>query len=139
MVTIEKATKDDLPFIIDIEKKSFSNPWSPEQVISSFEKTYAAKEDGIIKGFICLEAVLDEIHILHMAVHPDYRKRGVAKKMMEFALGIKSKKFFLEVRESNYQAQRLYEHFGFGVISKRYNYYQDNGETAYVMELSRNG
>ncbi len=137
MISIEKAHKDDIPFVIDIENNSFGNPWSPEQIISAIEKTYLAKEDNIIKGFICIENVLDETHILHMAVHPDFRHQGIGKKLMLRAMEEPSNKFFLEVRESNLFAQSLYKNFGFKPVSARKNYYQDNDETALVMEYLR--
>lgn len=139
MITLEKAEKVDLPFILAIENCSFSTPWSPAQISSSLDKTLVAREDGAIRGFICLEQPADETHILHMAVQPDHRRQGIGKKMMEEVLKYPSRAFFLEVRESNAPAQKLYERFGFKVIALRKNYYQDNDETALVMRLDKNG
>jgi len=53
------------------------------------------------------------------------------------AMEANSKKIYLEVRESNLEAQNLYKGFGFKVVSKRKNYYQDNNETALIMEYLR--
>jgi len=138
MVKIEKAKKEDIPFILEIEKNAFPTPWSVSQFNDSIDNIYIAKEDSAVKGFICAEKIIDEVHILHMAVHSDYRRKGIAKRMMEKALSIPAKKYFLEVRESNLPAQKLYNMFGFTTISKRKDYYQDNMETAYVMELKKN-
>ncbi|HTY13394.1 MAG TPA: ribosomal protein S18-alanine N-acetyltransferase [Candidatus Omnitrophota bacterium] len=137
MVTVEKADPDDLPSILGIEKLSFSNPWTEEQFRGSFPHFSVAREDGKVVGFIGVELIQDEAHILHMAVHPDFRRAGVAKKMMEFALSRPAAKWFLEVRANNLPAQKLYESFGFGVISRRNKYYQDNDEDALVMEYQR--
>lgn len=139
MLQITRASQENIDKIIEIENASFSNPWATKQISESIDKTYIAKEEDKIKAFICLENILDETHILHMAVHPEFRKQGIAKEMMAFALNFPSKKLFLEVRESNLSAQKLYESFGFKVISQRKNYYQDNNETALVMECKKNG
>lgn len=139
MIKIEKAEKPDLPFILEIENNSFSNPWSHNQLESVLGKTYCVKDGNNILGFISIDPVLDELHILHMAVHPNYRRKGIGKKMMEKALSFPGKKFFLEVRESNLCAQALYKSFGFKTISIRKNYYQDNSENALVMGYTKNG
>ena len=135
---LSRTEKTDLPLIIEIENASFPNPWSLSQLSSVLEKTLVYRKNGSIRGFICLEFPADETHILHMAVHPKFRRQGIGKKMMEEVLKYPSKVFFLEVRENNAAAQKLYEGFGFKVIAKRENYYQDNDETALVMRLNKN-
>ena len=138
MATIRKSSIKDLDNIAEIENSSFSKPWSIEQLRATISKIFIAEEKKEIKGFIAIDFILDEVHILHMAVHPDYRRQGIGKLMIRKAFEFPANKFFLEVRESNYCAQKLYEGFGFKVISKRKNYYQDNNETAFVME-KKNG
>ncbi len=98
MLTIEKLTEKDLPEVIETENISFSNPWSEKQFIDSINNFYAAKLDRKTVGFIGIELIADEAHLLHMAVHPDFRRRGIAKKLVEFMLSFKVKKWFLEVR-----------------------------------------
>lgn len=137
MIEVNKALESDLPLILEIENKSFTNPWTESQIKTSINKTYLLKNDGVVKGFICLETVIDELHILHMAVHPNFQRKGFGKKLMEKALSFPANKIFLEVRESNFPAQKLYESFGFKIINKRKNYYQDNNETALVMRMTR--
>jgi len=134
MIKLEKANKDDLGSIQEIEQLSFSNPWSEEQFIESLANIFAARDGQKLIGFIGVQLIQDEAHILHMAVHPEYRRRGVAKKMMEFALSFPARKWFLEVRAGNHSAQGLYESFGFKIISRRHKYYQDNDEDALIME-----
>ena len=135
MITIEKSNIADIPKIIKIEEQSFSNPWNKSQFEESFDNFYSAKKDKNIVGFIGVQLIADEAHILHMAVDPDFRGQGIAKTMMEFALNFSAKKWFLEVRAGNSAAQRLYESYGFKVISRRRKYYQDNDEDALIMEL----
>jgi len=134
MIQIKKAGKNDLAVLLELEDLSFSNPWNEDQFIESIDHFYIAIKDSKIVGFIGIQPIQDEAHILHMAVHPDFRRRGIAKKMMEFALSFPAKKWFLEVRAGNHSAQKLYESYGFKVISRRNKYYQDNDEDALIME-----
>jgi len=133
MLKIEKARKKDLPNILAIENLSFSNPWSKNQFEESLSNFYVAKKGNKIVGFIGIQRLIDEAHILHMATHPDYREQGIARKMLQKAMGSRAKKFILEVRKSNTAAQSLYKSFGFQVISIRNKYYGDNDEDALVM------
>ena len=137
MITIQKAIKEDIPFIINIENRAFFSPWTEVQITASIDNAYAAKEANVIKGFIIIETILDEVHVLHMAVDPKFQRKGIGKKLMEKAFEFSGKKFFLEVRESNFPAQKLYKGFGFKVISRRKNYYKDNNEDALVMGLGK--
>ncbi|MCX8061506.1 MAG: GNAT family N-acetyltransferase, partial [Anaerolineales bacterium] len=76
-----------------------------------------------------------------LAVHPDYRRRGIATKLLKTALrecarlGMRSAT--LEVRAGNLEAQALYRRFGFEVVGRRRAYYQDNHEDALIMTLSQ--
>ena len=137
MIKIEKSVPADLPAIIEIEEWSFGNPWNKSQFEESLNNFYTAKKDGNIVGFIGVQQIQDEAHVLHMAVHPEFRKHGIGKQMMEFALSYPAKKWFLEVRSGNIPAQKLYEKYGFKVISRRKKYYQDNNEDALIMVYQR--
>ncbi len=137
MITIKKARPEDLPEILKVEELSFTNPWTEEQFSGSLPYFSVVRSDDKVIGFIGVEPIADEAHILHMAVHPDFRRRGVARKLMEFALSYPAKKWFLEVRAMNHAAQKLYESYGFEVISRRNKYYQDNDEDALIMAYQR--
>jgi len=92
----------------------------------------AAWDKDKIVGYIGIEKIADETHIINMAVDPDYRKQGIGTKLIEAILNDKDV-FFLEVRVSNVAAQRLYKKFSFDVVGTRKKYYQDNNEDAYIM------
>ena len=133
-IKIEKATSRDLTHILEIEKLSFPYPWNKEIIEPMLINFSVVKnQQKRIIGFISLETILDETHILHMAVHPDFRRQKVASKMVEFALNNNSKKCVLEVRKSNQAARELYEKFGFKEVLERKKYYQENGEDALVL------
>lgn len=81
--------------------------------------------------------VLDEVELLLVATHPDSLKQGYAARLMQQSFkALQVKKVFLEVRESNFSARKLYEKLGFLPYNTRKNYYKDQ-ETAvlYVKEL----
>jgi ribosomal-protein-alanine N-acetyltransferase len=93
-----------------------------------------AEMGSTLVGFLASRSVEDETEILNVAVHPNFRRRGVATRLIE---SIRGESLFLEVRESNSTAQELYRKLGFEVVGRRDNYYDDPVEDALVMRLSR--
>ena len=140
---IRRATKQDIPKIVEIEKVSFSDPWDKQLFLDAIdsENKYlmVAEHGGEIEGYIVLEKVLDEGHITDLAVGGKYRKMGVASELVNDALalarGMDIKEIFLEVRGSNEAAKKLYSKFGFREIGRRKGYYPKAGESALVLSL----
>jgi ribosomal-protein-alanine N-acetyltransferase len=135
----------DLPDVLVIERASFSMPWSRGAFLYEIEQNQVARcwvgrEEGRIVGYICLWEVADELHVTNVAVHPDVRRRGIARALLESvfarARAAGSRMVLLEVRPSNTEALALYESFGFRVVGRRRGYYYDTGEDALVMEAS---
>jgi ribosomal-protein-alanine N-acetyltransferase len=121
----------DIPQVVDIEQRSFKFP-KPEAIFREDEHKYLlAKDDSKVIGYIGIEKILDEVHIINMAIDPDYRQQGIGKRLMQHVLN-DEEVFFLEVRVSNESAKGIYEKYGFKVINIRKGYYAD-GEDAYVM------
>ena len=144
-------TLDDLEDICRIEKLSFPSPWPrlqfEKEIQNPFSNKYTARilQDGkkIIVAYIIFWVVEGEAHILNIATHLDFRRRGIAKRLLVFALGrleeVGVEEVFLEVRRSNVHAQKLYKDFGFKEIGIRKGYYGDNREDAIVMALALEG
>lgn len=131
MIAIFSMKGKDLPQVAEIENLSFRYP-KPESVFREDEHKYlVAKEEEKVIGYIGIERILDEVHIINMAVHPDYRGQGIGKRLMQHVLN-DEEVFFLEVRVSNETAKNIYERYGFKVINTRKQYYAD-GEDAFVM------
>ena len=141
---IREMRGDDLIDILEIEKQSFISPWTKrmfEETIESPISTNSVIEiNSEILGYIMLYSVEDEAHIMNLAVHPDCRGREYASRLMTHTVshfvGKNVSEFFLEVREGNINAKRLYTKFGFKVIGKRKRYYTETNEDALVMHLS---
>ncbi|HXF85970.1 MAG TPA: ribosomal protein S18-alanine N-acetyltransferase [Anaerolineales bacterium] len=141
---IRKMTLDDLPSVIALDKMSFSLPW-PERSFryeltdNPASRCWVAEVDGRIVGMLVAWLLVDEAHIATLATHPDFRRQGIAKRLLAHALhslrkeGARSS--FLEVRESNIAAQEMYRKFGYEVAGRRPHYYKDNGEDAILMTL----
>lgn len=108
-----------------------------EEELSEKSKHYiVAKFAGLVIGYVGLQTLGDELNLLKIAVLPQYRNLGVGFKLMSLSFDYKKennlKNYFLEVRESNQNAIKLYKKFGFKLQSKRDRYYSDD-ETALVM------
>ena len=99
--------------------------------------TLVAPHQTSIIGFAGLWLMVDEAHITTIAVHPDYRGRGLGElelmSLIDIAYQIGAKWVTLEVRVSNYVAQSLYRKYGFREAGMRRRYYSDNQEDALIM------
>lgn len=115
--------------------------WPMESLRSQLDKNDSrctvAIEDDTIVGFLAFEQVLDEGSIVEVAVHPDHRRGGIARNLITSAInnaeGLHT--VFLEVRESNTPAVKLYESLGFTQIAVRKGYYDHPKEDAVIMNL----
>ena len=138
---IRPMTMEDCSQVAAIEAASFSMPWS----IHAFEDSigrenyrfFVVEENGEILGYCGFLYVLDEGEIPNVCVKESARQRGIGRQMMEALLeAAKScglSVLFLEVRESNQAARRLYESLGFIQNGMRKNFYELPTEDAVLM------
>jgi ribosomal-protein-alanine N-acetyltransferase len=146
MWTLSEMRAQDLRQILEIERRSFDNPWSSALFLQELRIPFsrimvvrpAGSSEEAIVGYLCRWFVADEIHILNVAVHPDYRGRGIAALLVGRALQEgergRADAVTLEVRRSNEAARRLYAAFHFEEVGVRRNYY-GRGEDALIMRL----
>ena len=126
-----------------LEKLCFSRPWSRRMLAEELENQCAAflvAEDGVsgkVLGYAGLLVMADEGYITNVAVFPEYRRSGVAAKLIEvfenFARGNRLAFLTLEVRPSNAAAITLYRRFGFQEVGRRKNYYDLPKEDALIL------
>ena len=135
-------TRADLGAVLDIERKSFEQPYSRE-ILSQELKIKAAylrvaTHRKKIIGYIDFWLVHDEMELISIAVDPEFKRRGVGESLMQemlrFAHLNGAKAIYLDVRRSNVTAQALYEKFGFVKVGVRRRYYSDNQEDAIMMK-----
>lgn len=140
---IKKATVADVEDIVEIEAGSFPDPWDRELFLealnSQSKNVLICLSDEDISGFIVFEKVLDEGHITDLAVKKEFRRRGIASKLISHVLDAAGKEgikeIFLEVRDTNEAAMDLYSRFGFKKIGDRKAYYSRSGGNAVIMSL----
>lgn len=138
----------DLKEVVEIEGLSFPEPWTTamfyRELILPYSHFYVMREDAQEKKKSRMIAyggfwvVKNEAHITNLAVHPDYRGRGLGSEFLGFLLekarNLGAKVATLEVRTSNKVGQRLYEKWGFRKTKIKKGYYAYTGEDAIVME-----
>ena len=143
---ISTVSMEDLEPILAIEKLSFQWPWgrisfegelSSQDALSYVVKSAQANGEEQIVAYAFFRRVLDELHILKIAVVPARRGEGIATCILNscFVIGAQQglKTVHLEVRPSNSPAVALYEKLGFRVTGRRPNYYADSREDALLM------
>lgn len=139
---IREMTAKDIPYVLQIERESFTDPWSENMFNELFSstafKSFVAVENDEILGYTSVISAFFVFEIMNIAVKPQSRGIGIATALMEkvvdFAKTVEAESILLEVRRSNLTAQKLYEKFGFIYDGVRRGYYTD-GEDALLMSL----
>ncbi len=135
----------DLEEIIKIERVSFAFPWTEGMILSelydnpfsfcSVLRTDAKRE---MVGYVFMRELRDELHLLSVAVHPKWRRRGLGKQLVQHVLstcqGKSLERVFLEVRASNRSAQSLYRKFDFFQVGVHRHYYCNPTEDAILFQ-----
>ena len=141
-VRIVPMKGDHLDEVAELERICFSAPWSRNMLAEELENDCAAflaalDDEGRVVGYAGLLVVLDEGYITNVAVRPECRRQGVAKKLLQvfldFARAHRLSFLTLEVRASNYGAIALYGAMGFRSAGRRKNYYEHPREDAIIM------
>lgn len=137
-----RMMQSDLDEVLEIEKASFPAPWSrsmfQEEMANRNARLIVFLEDSRIVGYLCFWEVLDEAHLLNIAVHPERRTLGYGQHIMarlqEICRRDGLKRIILDVGRRNTAARSLYRKCGFSSIGFRKNYYTVAGDDAIVME-----
>lgn len=137
---IRPMTAADLAEVHAVERAAQSSPWTAGQFADELGNPAAAVDlyccAGQVAGFLCSWLIAGELQIQNVATHPQYRRRGIAARLLAAVLarslraGLESA--WLEVRAGNAAAIGLYERFGFQAVARRPRYYSD-GEDAVIM------
>jgi ribosomal-protein-alanine N-acetyltransferase len=143
-ITARPAAPADIGQIHALELSCSQNPWSlagMERELSSPNSVFWVLADAAknrLAAFACSTAIHDELQILEVAVHPEYRARGLGymliTRVLKEAAAKNIARVILEVRVSNIPAIKLYEKCGFSKDGVRKRYYQD-GEDAVLMSM----
>ena len=148
---LSRATVEDSSALAALESECYSHPWTQGQfreelsygppgavlVLRSPGPSVAAWRG--IGAYCVYRLVVDEMHLLNIAVAPAWRRRGIARWLLGFAIGQAGRagavRVLLEVRESNVEARALYAEMGFARLGLRRAYYNEPVESAVVLIL----
>lgn len=141
-LSVEAVREEDLPAIVGIERAAFSDPWSLQSFRDALEHpavhfVAARTDDGLVVGYVVAWLVADEGEIANLAVTPEVWGSGVGARLLDAALHEAADRgvvnVYLEVRDSNERARRLYRSRGFEEVGRRRGYYRRPVEDAIVL------
>lgn len=136
-MNLREMTLEDLPEVAGIEAASFQAPWSEEDYQTQFTEApdtrgLVAEVDGRMVGYLIHQPTDVGLYIVAVAVHEDFRRRGIATRMFREVIDL-GETLSLHVRVSDRGAQSLYRRLGFVTILTEPQLYEDNGEDAILM------
>lgn len=146
VVLLRRAVRADVPALVALERASFSHPWTAAQL----EEEVAGASPGMVlvlegpaggrrglRASCAFRLVLDEMHVMNLAVAAPARRQGLARWLLRFAMERARRegavRALLEVRAGNREAVALYESLGFCRLGVRRDYYHEPDEDALVL------
>ncbi len=141
MMRFTEMKAEHVPQVAELEKLCFADPWSENSVASELNNIWSywvvALWDDAVVGYIGSQSSCDETDVMNVAVHPDFRRKGIAESLIEtLIMELKNRgshALMLEVRASNAPAIALYEKLGFQQVGCRKNYYRNPKEDALIL------
>ena len=138
---ITKMTECHVPQIAELEKLCFHDPWSQNSIASEVNNKLSlwlvAVEDELVVGYVGSQTVLGETDMMNIAVHPEFRKKGIATALITQLIIYLSQQgshsLMLEVRASNDPAISVYKRLDFVEVGRRRNYYRNPREDALIL------
>ena len=148
--SVKSATLHDLESLVKLERACFADPWSSKHFEAElegnkFSRIFLVPHPNIkpgsheIIGYICAWLIFEEVRFLNLAVIPEFRRQGMAKRLIRGVLNLANEEHcqrgLLEVRESNLAAINLYKSLNFKEYARRKSYYTNPGEDAILMRV----
>ena len=142
-VAIDAANAGDVDRVLAVERQAFSDPWSRESFVrvlanpAVFFGCARRADDSELLGYVVAWFAADEAEIANLAVAPAFHGTGIGRRLLDSALAEArargARTVYLEVRDSNARARRLYGSRGFEEIGRRRRYYRKPEEDAIVL------
>ncbi len=142
----EPMQESDLDEVVAVEQEVYPYPWSRANFSDSLAQGYHAwvlrAQDGALMGYFLVMGIVDEAHLLNVAVARPWQGKGVGRLLVNQAValsrGLGMESILLEVRPSNSRALEIYQRYGFAEIGRRKGYYpaaNSTREDAIVMRF----
>ncbi len=138
-----------MPALASLEAACFTHPWTlaqiheevarvpPDMVLVLEEPGSPGGAPAGIRAYCSFRLVVDEMHVMNVAVDPGYRRQGLARRLLAFAMAraarAGARRALLELRAGNREALALYESLGFRSLGVRRGYYREPTEDALVL------
>jgi ribosomal-protein-alanine N-acetyltransferase len=141
---LRRMQATDVDSVLEIERRNFPKPWTRRAFLAEIKaapvsQPMVVEYDGRIIGYVVPWFVADELQIANIAIHENFRRRGLARQIITYlcdaARQRKCKVVHLEVRQTNTAARQLYERLGFKTTTVRRAYY---GPTEDALLMSKN-
>ena len=141
MMMITEMKAEHVPQVAQLEKMCFADPWSEMSIATELSNIWSywlvAVDGEQVVGYIGSQSSIDEADVMNIAVHPDWRRRGIAEGLMDGLIEELKKRgsraLMLEVRASNEPAIALYKKLRFTQVGCRKNYYRNPKEDALIL------
>lgn len=141
MIKIVSMDCSHVAAVAALEKTCFSDPWSENSIASELKNPLSlwlvALADSKVVGYVGSQSVIGESDMMNVAVDPNYRRMGIAYRLIEALIAALAEKdnhsLALEVRASNTPAIALYGKMGFTEVGRRRNYYRNPREDALIL------
>lgn len=143
-LAIRYASANDFETILSLERACFPTPWEADAIADDLSQNPCARyvliqEGERFIGYGCLWLLMEEAHLMSVAILPEFRRAGAGEALMraliQAAADGGARFMELECRRSNLAAQALYHKLGFLRVGCRKGYYEDTGEDALVYAL----
>ena len=144
-VQLLTLSESDLDRVVAVEQTVYSHPWTLGNFKDALKSGYAAfklEAGEHLIGYLVAMQVIDEVHLLNITVAPAFQRQGWAHALLQFlnlwSLQKEAQCLWLEVRQSNERALKLYKAFGFEQVGLRKDYYPESRtsrESAVVMRV----
>ena len=134
----------DLTEVMEIERRSYPHPWTRlifSDCLHAGYSCWVCERQGIIQGYGIISIAAGEAHLLNLCVRPESQRQGIGEKLLVHLFTLArhhdAEIMFLEVRESNAAARRLYDKAGFNELGTRKDYYPAEAGRENALILAR--
>jgi ribosomal-protein-alanine N-acetyltransferase len=140
---IRWTIRRDMPEVLAIENAVYEYPWGEDDFVRCLRQRncigLVAEHNEQVVGFVIYELHKSRLHMLNMAVHPAYQRKGVGTQLIQALLKKlhpdRRSRIMLEVRETNLAAQLFFRAVGGRAISVLREFYEETDEDAYLMQI----